>query len=508
MSDPYSGYVGGQLLQQGLSNFGQGLAEGMQNYQKNKRQDATVTGMLEPYLQNLSAAKDSLSPDAQKSLQKMLDGKASLTDKMMLYGTVSSMQDQKKVQDEAQQRQLQLTQFGQNNQAGAMQLAAQQRIAQAAQNNQMMGQFMQPNGIGGNVGSGVLNPQMQAQAQDPLAQYAAKIQQTTGAPPTSSEMAQLAAQLNQQKIAAQMRTAQQFQPAGWVYTAPSYSADGQPSQNIWTPVQKNGLGEIQMMHDAKATLPAGQLPNGQILDGSSFNPVDRTKYQPPSAPVINTEQRSKDLGQAATDYQGATDTYQKLQALNSQVQAWAQANPKGNFNMLANSPWGLKIKQALGMDPQSQDLQKDFGAAVSPMLSGVKGLRTQREWNSLLDQLPKPTDSAQVAQHAMAAIMGRATPLYQYHQAALQNMQQRGMSLGDAEAAAAQQYLQPAIQQPGQQNAAPAPAAAPGSQGIPNQQVPPALKMGKPYKDRAGNYARWNGTSFVPITAQEAQSGG
>lgn len=105
--NPYSSYFGGQLLMQGMSNFGQSIGQGVQGYLENKQKDALAQGQIEPYLPSLMASQETLSPEMSKMVDRFMNHKASLADKMALVGNIQTMQVKKQQDAENQARVLQ-----------------------------------------------------------------------------------------------------------------------------------------------------------------------------------------------------------------------------------------------------------------------------------------------------------------------------------------------------------------------------------------------------------------
>jgi hypothetical protein len=185
----YGSSVAGSLLMQGLSNAGNSLQEGMQNYQQNKQKDALLTGQIEPYLQQLAAQSDNLSPVSASALNKMMTGQATLKDKMLLYGDIASSQNAKNVQ---QAQTLSAQQIQANDLANRMAMAkyaAMQNYANPqGQSGQPAGQMQPapaPQGVGQPMSQGA--PQGAAQPQQGAAQPqpgTAQRASTTVNPPT------------------------------------------------------------------------------------------------------------------------------------------------------------------------------------------------------------------------------------------------------------------------------------------------------------------------------------
>lgn len=119
----------GTLLMQGLTNVGNDIKEGTANYYANKQKDAALTGQIEPYLQGLQASQGSLSPVSSSALDKMMNGTATLKDKMMLYGDIVSTQQQKQNQQANAIGQQQITQGDLANKMAMARYAAMQGFA-------------------------------------------------------------------------------------------------------------------------------------------------------------------------------------------------------------------------------------------------------------------------------------------------------------------------------------------------------------------------------------------
>lgn len=165
----YGTSIAGQLLMQGLTNAGNSYQQGMQNYVQNKQKDALLTGQIEPYLQGLNSQRDNLSDASGSALDKMMNGTATLKDKMLLYGDISSQRDKLQAQQQAQLTQQQIQQGSLQNNMMQAKFNAMQAYANGGMGGQPQpgAQPAQPSQLPGAGATPIQQPQPQGAAAQP-----------------------------------------------------------------------------------------------------------------------------------------------------------------------------------------------------------------------------------------------------------------------------------------------------------------------------------------------------
>lgn len=386
MADP------GSLLMQGLTNAGNGLAQGQANYQQYLQQDAAATGTVNAYL-NQDPTGSGLSPDGQALIQKQLAGNANRKDRLQLLGEINSAQTLKANQQEQQMNAYKI-------QEQKMRMAAiQQMLAQG-----------QGGGAPGGAPAGTPQPgggqPPQGQPQQPQGQPAQGQPQQPPAPPPLFKqplvsMTDPAMVAMRQKLAGQALQTNGFdlKDAGDKATAAAQSAvDAQNSmeqpvgfqaagfdpatrQDIWQPlVGKRGGTIIAKGAPVKVVgKPPGpvliQNDNGDYVPAAQQMHADAAAASGEMAPDADQIIPSKEQQALIADANTKADTAGTTQNLANQTYAAAQAYTSGNtgaLNSLKGSQFGQHLLAAFGRG-DAQTLDTLSQQMMVPQVQQLKG---------------------------------------------------------------------------------------------------------------------------------------
>ena len=409
--------MAGSLLMQGLTNAGNSIQEGMQNYQANKQKDALLTGQIEPYLTQLSANRDNMSDLSGSALDKMLNGSATLKDKMLLYGDISSQQNQKNVQQQQAltAQQLQQGQL-QNQMAGARWQMMQQYANGGGMGPTPQSQSQpapQPQGAGQPMSQGAPGPQ-QAPQQQPGQPAPVNRASTTVNPPspisiddpqiralypqalaaTGFDPEKATAILQQKADAINLQNRQNYDQltktvkdtGRLVYAGPNYTNGVHDFDKYYneqivgagTASQSYVQGDKLIQYAAgkvppvPVTTAAGQMaPVGQ--DGTS-DAMDQINSVSPYN--VNDKQWIADNTQAQTDMAASAQRVANSRLLVAAANAYASGNTS-QINALRSSPAFGKIQQFFtGKDPANAlqvALSMNTGGVINTVRSGAGG---------------------------------------------------------------------------------------------------------------------------------------
>lgn len=393
----------GTLIAQG----GQNMAQGFDSYFALKRQDALATGQIEAYLKagagqggqggtagastgpGGTASGQPLPAANQKLIDKFTTGKANLTDKMALLGSLTTQRD---IRAQDQQSQA-------NQQAAQMNAI---KIQQAQRQQQAMGNLMQMGQANAGVGGGVLSPQTiqgygnamgqpgqpQTQSQGMTSMMANYAYNTGSAPPPELLDRYMTMMAGVKK------------PIGVTYSGTNVDPSTQrPTNDIYNRVYQKGDGSMEV-DDSPISIPFKSAPPGKVLNNQTFQPQPQG-WQPPSWQSPQNAQFSLPpanvaaMTDASAERGNLQQQFAQLQNLAGTAQAYISANPKGDrTNGIMGTETGLKLRQLIWKDGTGGQMEGAAGAVQASILNSVKqGRVTQKEFDAYSGMVPKPTDS-------------------------------------------------------------------------------------------------------------------
>lgn len=176
--------ISGQLLGQGISQFGAGLARGIEQWDQNEQKRRTAAGTIASYLKATPEAAQAIDP---KLIDKFIAGKTSLLDTQQILGGITTWDQQRKEEEQRRTREINDQLVGANAELAKQHALALQQDQRANQElNARADQI-----IAQSQSNGVLSPQMQAEI-DRLVQSPAVQLRMQGAELTPKIMADIA----------------------------------------------------------------------------------------------------------------------------------------------------------------------------------------------------------------------------------------------------------------------------------------------------------------------------
>lgn len=368
----------------GITNAGNSLAQGLQQYRQNKLMTNQAIGQFEaaaqanPDILQFLEKEDGSVPDAVKSAYDSLKSGGSLPiQKAALLSSFASTYGTQKAQ--AQEMQVRQQQ---------MQLQAMQ-IKQAQRQYDLLGNLLNaPNGSGSAGGS-------------PPPAGASQFMPVGGQKPdlrsTFINLAQSTGQLPDPKEAtAQWRADvdgwnKRSQPIGYVPGGVETDKDGNKVQQYFRILKQNDGTTIQEKEPVKTY--AGQPPPGQVLNPDTFTPlppqaaaavVGATPGAQPLPPSKDQQEALMDAVNDANTLQVSLQQVGKLQSLNDQLNKnrWSRLAP------ITGTETGNKAESVIFGDTTGTNFDSAASNLVAGIMGGVKNIRNINEFKAVTGSVP------------------------------------------------------------------------------------------------------------------------
>lgn len=240
-------------------------------------------------------------------------------------------------------------------------------------------------------------------------------------------------------------------PVGLVPAGVQIDGQGHVIGQKWARVTQDGIGN-RTVGSPDMVLPVGQMPQGQVLDSKTFQPLTPSGVgqgnagtgqtvapmdTPTSVPM--TQDRQQAIKDATEQVNMLSQNEQKIQTLGGAVAANIKNTPDWMNRFNSGDSFWLGVRRALYGDSSGQELNQgvanNLNSIMDNMRSGSKngslGMRlTTTEWDQLKQGFPAPGQPVQTQVKGWQNLAAMNTYAKNYAQSYLKNLQT--MAPGDA----------------------------------------------------------------------------